>query len=151
MAIDPGVEWGWALFRQYDLVVTGVVKPPTRLDFWERVQTGNTILKNLLTNYQPSEVVCEWPNFQGLASGGRGGGDLGDIGKLHFIIGNFARVCQEKEIPFFLAPVTVWKGNLPKDVVNARLQKILPEEQLTGVKSHAWDAVGIGVWRQGRF
>lgn len=46
-----------------------------------------------------------------------------------------------------------WKGQLPKSVVEHRLKRYLggPIWRTLGIRSHAWDAVGIGLWALGKF
>jgi Holliday junction resolvasome RuvABC endonuclease subunit len=44
----------------------------------------------------------------------------------------------------------VWKGQLSKEVVEHRSKKLLPGiENTEGLKSHAWDAVGVGLYAKG--
>jgi len=44
-----------------------------------------------------------------------------------------------------------WKGNMPKDVVERRIRKILGDSICENIHNHAWDAVGIGLHLQGLF
>ena len=56
---------------------------------------------------------------------------------------------------------SVWKGQAKKDVIRRRIEKRLQASEMqvmaavdrvTGAKAHnVWDAVGIGMWRLGRF
>jgi Holliday junction resolvasome RuvABC endonuclease subunit len=43
-----------------------------------------------------------------------------------------------------------WKGQLPKKIVEDRIKKLLPGiEKMDGLKTHAWDAVGVGLYAKG--
>jgi hypothetical protein len=46
-----------------------------------------------------------------------------------------------------------WKGQLPKAIANRRVAAILGEKACRelDIQTHAWDAVGIGLWKLGRF
>lgn len=52
-----------------------------------------------------------------------------------------------------LVPPSTWKGQLPKSVAERRIRKLLGEKTChrLGIHTHAWDAVGIGLWARGRF
>lgn len=134
----------------------GVVRCPTSIsDFFEKCTYGRQKLRHVIQVTEPTHVVCEWPEFQGLTQGARGDG-LGDIGKLHFQIGGVASVAGEAGVSFSVAPVGRWKGNLKKETVIYRLRNSLSIKEdrrvsLDYPKSHAWDAIGIGFWKVGRF
>jgi hypothetical protein len=59
--------------------------------------------------------------------------------------------CQAKD--FRLVKPSQWKGQLPKTIVIDRLRRKLGRKQCDdlGIEKDAWDAVGIGMWAQGRF
>lgn len=93
-------------------------------------------------------LVCEMMEFQG--GGARGlGWRNGDMQRTTYFIGALAGHFHWCDV--ILVPVHVWKGQLPKDLVESRLRKRIPETESMRVWSHAWDAVGIGAWTVGRF
>jgi hypothetical protein len=92
-------------------------------------------------------VAIEYPAFmqRGIVSSQRG-----DITKLTFLVGRYAQVASSLGMHYKLVPVNDWKGQMTKDAVRARLRRIYDTEQLP-FKSHAEDAVGIGLWVMGKF
>lgn len=108
---------------------------------------------------QPQLIVtCEFPEFQ--TSAARSMGWMrGDLQKLTFLTGVLARAVTRhtnhdiQQATFEPVPVSQWKGQLPKDVVQRRIEKELglPNTRNLDIKTHAWDAVGIGLWRLGVF
>lgn len=102
---------------------------------------------NLLT------VYVEWPTF--FDSGvGHAVARRGDLGKLTFGAGYICGALGEC-FGCQTVPVTVneWKGQLPKAVVTERIKHLLGKNkcQRLGITSHAWDAVGIGLYAKGCF
>ncbi len=50
----------------------------------------------------------------------------------------------------FPIPVNTWKGQLNKQIVNNRIIGLLPDiKRVPGLKTHAWDAVGVGLYAKG--
>lgn len=104
-------------------------------------------------------VTCEFPEFQTSASRSMGW-MRGDLQKLTYLVGaigymTYARLA-EKNHPgslFEPVPVSQWKGQLPKTVVESRIRDTLGNRvcERLDIKTHAWDAVGIGLWRLGVF
>jgi hypothetical protein len=74
----------------------------------------------------------------------------GSLVKLSMATGAMAQVAWGKGAEVKMAPVVQWKGQLPKKVVNKRICKLLKCSS-RAYTSHAWDAVGIGLWAKGFF
>lgn len=167
LAIDPGVHMGFAFWpkgRKYP-TQCGVIKPQVNLlkmklllvsgkdvDFFKKMHSTIHQLGSLVMKLKPECIVCEWP--QSFSSvGGRAASGTGSIIKLAFGIGQvalIADVCRAKFIP---VPVAQWKGQLSKKIVIKRIKKKLPASRLEYLEpdSHAWDAIGIGMFCKGLF
>jgi hypothetical protein len=91
------------------------------------------------------EIVSEYPAWHGGALGWQ----RGDLQKLVFLVGVFAGYFSRCKF----TPVTPneWKGQLPKDVVIRRLQKRFGPGATQEWSKDVWDAVGIGLWKLGKF
>jgi hypothetical protein len=73
----------------------------------------------------------------------------GDLQHTLVFIGMVAYHCEG----IVLVKPSEWKGQLPKSVVERRLRVTLGNSVCRdlGIESHAWDAIGIGLWARGRF
>lgn len=69
----------------------------------------------------------------------------GDLFKLAALCGAFAVLLWENGTRVKFISPQEWKGQLPKDVVQQRLEK---RWGITGIPNHALDAVGMGVAEQ---
>lgn len=72
----------------------------------------------------------------------------GDVVKLTLLTGAYTsvlwRLCHG-DVEY--VPVHAWKGQLPKTAVIRRIQKRI----VFKTSNHAWDAVGIGLYKKGHF
>lgn len=158
-SIDPGLGGtGWAWWNRRHLVTVGVITPPSakkESDWTVRVQYIAQKMADVLLQSggvgSKVTIYCEEMEYQ--ASAKRAvAWKSGDLQMTVFLIGYLAarlRPCR-----FVLVPVRQWKGQLPKDVVQRRIVQTLGNEACIHhqIKTHAWDAVGIGlhslgVWR----
>ena len=149
LTIDPGIQGtGYAVWDfKGTLIKCGVIVAPGKYIWEEKMHS----IAHELTNhtYRCEKVYIEYPQkFGGVM------GDMvsnkGDLGKLFTCAGYFIGYLR---CPFELVPVNKWKGQLPKRIVNQRVEKILSEKEqmlLSVNHSHDWDAVGIGLYVQGR-
>jgi hypothetical protein len=153
--IDPGLNGtGWAEFHDGALTAAGVLNVPHRLKTLPFELRGLELARQLQTVMCDApfhtKVVCEMPHHFGNV-GSDMGWKKGDLQKLTYLVGLFHGVLA----PVDFQPVLVrdWKGQLPKAVVTERIKRILGDYacQQVGIVSHAWDAVGIGLWALGRF
>lgn len=161
--VDPGLNGtGWchlswdAARMNPNLLQAGVLTVPSSLGearFEDRAHHLCTALCSIYRDASPAPhayVVIEMPEHFGSA-GSSMGWKKGDLQKLTFLVGMLAgMVCPERT---FTVPVHTWKGQLPKPVVTERIQSILGRDVCAkvGVQTHAWDALGIGLWAMGRF
>ena len=164
LSIDPGFAFGWALWSDLgELQKVGVVPVPAHLkkpnvDWTRRYEWTQDrffeICNEDLVDDRIWQVVIELPQFFNTAQGQAVAGK-GDLGKLMLVVGAMAAIAHGGSLGLFVrfAPVIQWKGQLPKSVVEKRIRKILGAsfcEEMC-IKKHGWDAVGIGLWHQGRF
>lgn len=102
---------------------------------------------------QIDQIICEKMEFRSTHTGIAA---VDDVLAVAFACGCVAQLAAELRASFHPAPVSVWKGNLTKQMVARRCVKrwggIVPVF-LSDVDSpsHDWDAVGIGLWAQGFF
>jgi len=151
LAIDPGLNsMGWALWDRdnaTDLPTrVGLLHAPRRLSLVNRSLFLATSLESETQSVKGGiELVSEYPAYHGRVKGW----DSGDLQKLVFLVGVLAGYFCNSEF----TPVTPgeWKGQLPKDVVIRRLQKRMGVKETAHFKKDIWDAVGIGLWKRGRF
>lgn len=104
--------------------------------------------RQLLLQFSVSLVIIEWPEFWGQSGRSYAASATGDLLWNACLIGTFIRTCNERHLySIQLIPAAKWKGQLTKDAVAKRVQKI------TGAKfpNHACDAVGLGLYAQGHF
>ena len=155
IAIDPGVELGWAFWPEGKLhpSACGLVKPKRKQkDFFSSMQSTVDQLDDLLDGYEPAVLAIEWPAYFD-SVGGRAAAGSGSIVKLAFGIGQIAQLAAAREIILDAVEVMKWKGQLPKEVVIKRINKIIPAYQMDFLTptSHAYDAIGIGLYCRGLF
>jgi Holliday junction resolvasome RuvABC endonuclease subunit len=157
--IDPGLQGTgyahleWTNDQPY-LWRAGVLNTPSAMadaPFWERAMWFAKAINELVTEHskQSPIVVCEMPQYFDTAATSMGW-KKGDLQKLVFLVGTIC--AQVSPFKFYAVEVNAWKGQLPKQVVEDRMRKRLgtrPDE--LGVRLHAWDAIGIGMWAMGRF
>ncbi len=158
LSIDPGLVGGWAWFpaRAVKPRQCGVYRPRGSLrgDSWEEnLPLAMDALRNIIWTMKPQEVACEWPAFFADA-GGEMVAKKGDLVKLAHMTGWLACLCNEAQVPEFTrVRVCDWRGQLPDELVEKRVRKAIGSETADqlGIKSHAWDAVGIGLYLRGKF
>jgi hypothetical protein len=165
MAIDPGLNGtGWALWIGTRLVPTGVGVLRKKHDTFvhnadwladelvrvmirrnDSTNAGNSALRGTALN-----VVCEFPEYQTGADRTMGW-MRGDLQKLTYLVGVIARATYHHGATFEPVAVSKWKGQLPKQIVTDRIRQKIGRAACDrlGIKTHAWDATGIGLWRLG--
>lgn len=141
LAIDPGRNTGWAMFNTTGfLVACGTGEPPA-------------------SDYGITRLVIEVPQKYP-----RGRARPNDLITLAFMAGRYVGRAQTGAFPVearFLWPHE-WKGDLKKDITEARIRRKLTVEERTIVEecsrfvpsSHmndVFDAIGLGMyaWRGG--
>lgn len=129
IAIDPGKVTGAALFRDGLLVQTAT-------------DDGDAPGENSGELPADCEIVAERPHA------GYGKASVEDLITLAIRLG---RVLGSH--PAKLVTPVQWKGNMTKAATQARIRKVLAPAELARVidDHNVFDAVGIGLWRLGRF
>ena len=147
ITIDPGINGtGWALWKSWKLVDTGIFYAPAKLDWIEKCQAIESKCIYLERENPITDCYLEYPAYFD-SVGGNMVAKRGDLLKLTFLVGLIYAVFLKSH----LIPVRTWKGQLPKDVVIQRIKQLLPPETYMNFKTHVWDAVGIGLHVKGDF
>lgn len=100
------------------------------------------------------EIHCEDADLMLSSQKGSAAANTGGLIVLARFIGSLRAVAWTLDLPFYLYKPMVWKGQLPKAVVQKRIRTYWPEcpckvnkrDEPTG---HDWDAVGIGYFLMG--
>lgn len=159
LAIDPGLNsMGWAYWNTNRIANkgttvlptrVGLLKAPRKLDLAPRALWLARTLQDELEVLWPSgyghDIICEYPAWHGQQMGWA----AGDLQKLVFLVGVLAGYFSSSNF----TPVTPgeWKGQLPKSVVIRRLIKRFGPARTADWEKDVWDAVGIGLWKLGKF
>lgn len=161
LSLDPGISGtGWAVWDRHGRdcdwqkivppLAVGVIMPKGG-EYIARTQSITEKLALTLKTHKVSDVVCEFPEYFGDTAKGYAATSDGSIYKLAFFIGAVAQLCFDRGIIFNDVNVTTWKGQLPKEVITKRIVALLGIDACTNlcVSTHAWDAVGIGLYAKG--
>lgn len=151
MSIDPGITgsgfaiWQGKRFQHAGIVFPGKIKKWQPAGYQVAAQLHEIAKINKI-----EKVFCEFPAF---FQGGKGQvtAKSGSLVKLAWFCGFLETLFVTEFTPFEQVRVIDWKGQLPKDVVERRICKILKRGITKNLKSHMWDAVGIGLYKHGRF
>lgn len=148
LTVDPGISGtGYAVWSlKWKLLETGALHE-SRAKNWE--DKGKAIavgLYKVSQKFNVTRVYIEFPQYM-QSAGGQVTARSGSLVKLCWMVGFISAVFMDKIIR--LVGVNEWKGNLPKDVTEKRVRRLLPGLPKK-MKSHAVDALGIGLFLQGR-
>lgn len=142
ITIDPGIGGtGWAIWNKNWLLKSwGIIIPKGKVEH-EKITNICLQLQFICYGNMVKEVYIEYPQVfrTDIALSGA-------LTKLGFAVGMITGCLLPRK--FELIEVTKWKGQLPKEVVAKRIRKILPNKK---IDSHAYDAVGIGLYKRGDF
>lgn len=154
ISVDPGVGGtGVAVWKGSKLYESATLH--SYLEIWERkaFEIADEFLRRYVEPFKAHTIVLEKPAFMA-GAGGTMVARSGDLVKLCLLTGMLVQAARQKETEIRLVLPTQWKGQLPKDVTKRRVIEALGyENQTMSAKhsDHAFDAVGIGLWVQGRF
>ncbi len=104
----------------------------------------------LIEFFKVKKVYIEKSAFMQGSARGHAVAARGDLVTLSIFIGRLVQVVETLGAEAILVPVSTWKGQLPKEVANRRVamkMQIGPKV----FNDHELDALGIGLWAQGRF
>ena len=146
ISIDPGLSGtGWATWEGKTLTGHGVLFYTAAKDTWEnRAQQYAQSIISISDDADCKTLYIEYPSFFD-SVGGTMVAKTGDLLKLTFLVGIICGYASTNFVDYVLVPVNQWKGQLPKQIVTERIIRRLGEKQCLGIKTHAWDAVGIGL------
>lgn len=158
MAVDPGLQGtGVAIFRPEKFgtmpTMVDILKAPKDGDWWTRCHALSKAIANLVPNPYGTTVVCEMTQYM-QAAHRQMSWKTGDMQRLTFLIGClFATLQADGYTEFLPVETSGWKGQLPKKIVEDRIKRKLGAKACRnlGLKSHEYDAVGIGLWAMGEF
>lgn len=150
MAIDPGLQGtGIAIWRGPSHVphIVDVLKGPRGGEWMDRVEVIASFVREFYREHSIGEVVCEMMEFHGTARSMMSW--HGDLQRTLILIGSIHGRTHKAD--WRLTPPSEWKGQLPKSVTIHRVQKAIGLRACHQLKihTHAWDAVGIGLWHRG--
>ena len=153
LTIDPGTKnLGWAIFKllpknKAELINSGFIKISTKEKDWaKRIDLICIDLLNVYWKYHLhfARLLIELPETFG-GRKGQAASNSGSVGKLMACVFQIKGVIS-REFPQFnvdLIPVRTWKGNLPKERTEYRVEKYWGKKGETNDES---DALGIGDW-----
>ncbi len=150
ITIDPGTSGcGWARWDSlWNLLDYGIFIPATwkgkdinDLQLWQykAEQVSEEMVRQCGTKV--TEIYIEYPSV----FGGGVAAQSGAVVKLACLVGMI--LGKSPANLQWLIPVQEWKGQMSKAMVEKRVKRILPNCKAT---SHAIDAIGIGLYKQGK-
>lgn len=161
LAIDGGLSGtGLALFerdanRLLQPARIEVFTPKKSLPYMQKAQQiVDFISFEFINPRMGPRVAChgvmEFPDYQSGAERSMGW-KKGDLQKLTYLIGVLTAAIPWTRITHVFP--RDWKGQLPKNVVEQRLRRDLGDDvcRRLDVRTHGWDALGIGLHVLGRF
>jgi hypothetical protein len=149
MTVDPGLNGtGWVVFQNMQdprFRANGVIN--IRNGDWDsRAIDIACEIYAIACELEVRKIYCEYPAYFDSAAG-QMVAKRGDLLKLTFLVGCLKGISHPMR--FSLLPVNTWKGQLPKEVVKKRIQRILGDDLCKRLKSHDVDACGMGLFLQG--
>ena len=126
--------------RDWELKSWGQFKPVGETDY-QKVMSLTQHLKTLCKMNKIGSFYIEYPMVmsQQIALSG-------NLTKLAWGVGVICGALLPLKMT--LVEVKKWKGQLPKEIVAKRIDKRLPG---LNIESHAYDAIGIGLFMKGEF
>lgn len=160
LAVDGALEVGWALWDSGSWKAgenpcqVGVIVPRSRPNWRTRGEDMFGDFASTIGQFEPgpgSTAFLELPAF--FESGGGASARTGSLVKLSMAVGGIWRTLDILGFNVEFVPVQEWKGQTKKEHTIRRVKKRLGEDMCSrlGITSHAWDAVGIGLYKQGRW
>ncbi len=151
LCVDPGDHTGWAYFDGTLRPITGQINLPRRRNPESLNAQLSFMFSNfatLLLEYSPHAVALEGVEFWSGSAKSRMAASRQNLFKLAYLVGGYAHCCQTAVIECGIVPATKWKGQMDKEAVALRVQRINGEIYPT---SHITDAVGLGFSLAGGF
>lgn len=150
LSIDPGVIFGYAIFNDREVrpEIFGIYTPKRTADWLERCRESSVYIGKLIQDHRPDLCLCEWPAYRE-SDTGRAAAASDSLVKLSVMVGMIVEQCRRWAVDFKPIPVPVWMGNMAEHMIQRRVQRIMGYSLEQMPKSHALDAVGIGLfWKE---
>ncbi len=153
ISVDPGLETGLAFWKGDQLIRFESLRSRPHFDWNVRCNsTIGQIVVAVARRYPYTEFYIEEPAYMpGAAHGAVAAG--GALVKLSILSGRIFESLQCARTPLAegtWVPVRKWKGTLPKSICVDRIRRKMPMH-FEPTTSHAWDAIGIGLYVLGEF
>jgi hypothetical protein len=152
ITIDPGVYIGFALWEASKFK-RGTLMYPLKYGHIHHKQHEKTFydFKRMINLQQPIlTAYIENSKLMKNSKKGQVAAESGALVKLSQTIGRITQILVDTGCKVELIEVAKWKGTLPKEVCERRIRRLLPripEKQ----SNHAIDAIGIGLFKLGKF
>ena len=152
IGIDPGVRaLGLAVMQVTEkkkpvrIMHASVIYAKDGLEWFERIAILLDKTREIIEFVEVDLVACECPQIMG-GPRGRASAARGDVVHLAHCSGMAHALACEIGAEFDSVGVGRWKGNLPNETVWKRVKRLVTHD-IRGqeIKSHALDAVGIGL------
>lgn len=158
LAKDPGISGtGLSIWEMKDweklvppIACTNIYAQPGIDEWWIKCSSIWNKIESFIQPYHSGGnriILCfsELPkSFD--STYGQAAAKEGSIVKLSVFIGYCLYGFHRLEIPVSYVDVNDWKGQLSKDLVEKRVDRLFPD--LT-ISSHSYDSVGIGLYSKG--
>lgn len=167
-AVDVGLNAiGWAAWREREVMRTkGLVPDEAGVIDFSRDRLFLKMPWHDRAARMFDKIVCEtnlsarmniihaveWPEFRAGSAVGHAAASGDSLSYLAMMCGQHLRYAFLMKQVFMPIPVSEWKGQLPKPIVQRRLEVLFGgDETLLGqqIVTHGWDAVGIGLHAMG--
>lgn len=155
LSVDPGLHaCGVAVWDDRNqLLWAGYVKNPNGVEFYSMV-TAVCVSSNKHA-CAATKLVIELPQVYVRT---RSKGDPNDLISLSVLVGAFVgRFGGSDPFGYKLYKPQEWKGQVPKDIMSARIASRLTDEERSkvvlpaaGLAHNVWDGVGLGLHHAGR-
>jgi hypothetical protein len=155
--VDPGLEGtGWAFFKYIDTKAKQAMRPADFAQYISKVKSPRFESKaedicdwfsGVCACLKPKTVVFEMPELWSKSVKSQASAASGNLFKLVYLVGGLGHVVHMSciSLPVLVNP-SVWKGQLPKDVMQRRIQRAF---DLSKLGEHEADAIGMGLAAQG--
>lgn len=154
LAVDPGTKSTGIAVWDSPSTTTNFVPhfvdlliASDRDNWFTRAHAMSLQFRTMLIGLRPRSVVIELPEYYGHDPATA----TQSIIKLTVLVGMMAALSYELDVPELqLIPVSQWKGQMSKGVVQRRIIKLLAPHDCSGYEDDIWDAVGLGLYHLGK-
>lgn len=164
LSIDSGSSglgyavWNYDTFKNLEVPLKYGIFIPDADEWYDRIEQGVAFINSVCCGYGHGtygrgciRFYVEIPTFRDTPQG-HAVARRGDYTKLSMSAGAMCGLASNHCAQFIPVTPSEWKGQLPKKVVELRIRKKLKDHpSIQKAKSHAWDAIGIGLYAKGHF